>query len=31
LNQQDRVIYLVESDHVRVVVFDVTAHDYRRK
>lgn len=30
LNQQYRVIYLVESNHVRVIVIDVTAHDYRR-
>ena len=30
LNQQYRVIYQVESDRVRVMVIDVTAHDYRR-
>jgi mRNA-degrading endonuclease RelE of RelBE toxin-antitoxin system len=31
LSLQHRVIYKVEADAVRVLVVDVTPHDYRRK
>jgi len=31
LSKQYRVIYQVHKDIVRIVVLDVTAHDYRRK
>jgi addiction module RelE/StbE family toxin len=31
LGLQYRVIYEVYSEEVQVAVFDVTAHDYRRK
>lgn len=31
LSKQYRVIYQVYKDLVRIVVVDVTAHDYRRK
>ena len=31
LNQQYRVIYKLEDDHLLVQVVEVTLHDYRRK
>ncbi len=31
LNQQYRVIYKLEDDHLLVQVVEVTPHDYRRK
>ena len=31
LGAQYRVIYRVEADEIRVLVIDVTAHDYRRR
>ncbi len=31
LNQQYRVIYRIEREHILVQVIAVTAHDYRRK
>ena len=31
LGDQYRVIYKVEDNRLRVMVIDVTAHDYRRK
>lgn len=31
LSKQYRVIYEVKADVIRVDVFDITAHDYRRK
>jgi len=31
LGEQHRVIYKIESNRLRVMVIDLTAHDYRRK
>ena len=31
LGEQYRVIYKIESNRLRVMVIDLTAHDYRRK
>jgi addiction module RelE/StbE family toxin len=31
LSKQYRLIYRVEKDIVRILVVDITAHDYRRK
>jgi proteic killer suppression protein len=31
LNQQYRVIYQIEGDHLKVYVVEITPHDYRRK